>query len=122
MLKKHDMIIFAFVLLLLCIFLPLKYLMSEKGERVMVYVDTDLVSVYDINDNIHEKIMGTDNISLELVIEDNTVYVRNSNCPDALCERQGIIGKANESIICLPGKIVISIDSDTQSEYDSISR
>ena len=50
-----------------------------------------------------------------LVIKDGNVCISNADCPDGLCVKQGTISKANESIICLPNKLVVRIVEDNTS-------
>jgi hypothetical protein len=45
-----------------------------------------------------------------------------ADCPDKLCEKQGKISKNGQSIICLPNKIVIKINSDTDTDVDARSK
>lgn len=64
-------------------------------------------------------------------IENGSVFVRESDCENGDCIRQGAIRRTGESIICLPHKLVITIvsdlnginDEDTDTErYDTIVR
>ena len=47
--------------------------------------------------------------SLTVVIENGEAYVINSDCPDKICERSGKISRVNQSIVCLPENVVITI-------------
>ena len=50
-----------------------------------------------------------------LVIKDGHASIKNADCPDGLCIKQGSISKSNESIICLPNKLVVRIVEDKAS-------
>ncbi len=53
-------------------------------------------------------------------IKDESVRVRKADCPDRLCVRSGAAGNPGERIICLPGKLVISVEGD--SSLDAVNR
>lgn len=50
---------------------------------------------------------GNENL---LVIEGGSVRLADADCPDRLCVRQGAVSRSGESIICLPHKLVITIE------------
>ena len=55
----------------------------------------------------------------KLVIRDGAVYVEDANCRDLICVRHGSISKVNETITCLPHKLVIQIVDDSEVPSDS---
>lgn len=48
------------------------------------------------------------------------IRMREAGCPQQICIRQGWIENLGESIVCLPGEIVIRIDG--QAPVDAVSR
>ena len=58
-----------------------------------------------------------------LHVEDGTAYITDANCPDKLCEKTGKISRVNESIVCLPNKVVVTIKGDEteDKEIDAVS-
>ena len=56
-----------------------------------------------------------------LVIKDGKAYVENASCPDGICSKHRPISYDGESIICLPNKVVVSIDKQDASAPDIIS-
>jgi len=52
----------------------------------------------------------------EITIEDGKVWVSSAPCPNKLCMRQGKIAKPGESIICLPNRLVITIQGAKQPD------
>lgn len=54
--------------------------------------------------------------SLTVVIEGGEVYVRDSACPDKICEHTGRISRVHEKIVCLPAGVIVSIEGE--SEFD----
>lgn len=56
-----------------------------------------------------------------LLINNGQVSVSDADCPDGLCIRQRAIMRNGESIICLPHKLVIQIESKEESELDAVT-
>lgn len=57
---------------------------------------------------------------MTIEIADDSVKVVDSPCKDKYCMKQGEIDSPGESIICLPGKVKITIQGGTFT--DSINR
>ena len=45
-----------------------------------------------------------------------------ADCRDQLCVNQKAISADGESIICLPNKIVVEVESDKESELDAVMK
>ncbi|MBD3285019.1 NusG domain II-containing protein [candidate division WOR-3 bacterium] len=50
----------------------------------------------------------------KIKIEDGSVWVAQASCPRKLCVRQGKISRTGRSIVCLPNRIVITIEGRTR--------
>lgn len=70
-----------------------------------------------VNDRIEKQIEG--DLSLVVVIDDDSVFVTQTQCPDKLCENTGQISRAGQSIVCLPAKISVSLES-TDAQLDVV--
>ena len=44
-----------------------------------------------------------------------------ASCPDKLCVNQKAVSKNNESIICLPNKVIVEVDSSENSDLDAVT-
>lgn len=61
-------------------------------------------------------------------IENGGVFVREADCENGNCIRQGVIHRTGESIICLPHKLTVTIVGSVKGEsadsqlYDTIVR
>lgn len=115
--KKTDIIIIASVTLLailsFCLFLG----GSEEATTVTVKIGGKVAEQYTLDDIGEYEIKGESGINISLVIEKNGVYVKSSDCPDKVCEKTGKISRSGQSIICMPGKVSITLDgSDDQAD------
>ena len=61
---------------------------------------------------------GSDKPTNVLHIENGRAYITEADCPDGLCMRQGSISHVNESIVCLPNKVVVYIEGAEESDAD----
>lgn len=57
-----------------------------------------------------------------VVIENGEVYIKDANCPDKYCMKQGKTKDANKSLICLPHKLVVEVHKDAEETLDAVSQ
>lgn len=54
-----------------------------------------------------------------IAVEDGAVYMKEDNCRDGLCIRQGKMKNAAKTIVCLPHKLVVSLTGDEPEDTGS---
>lgn len=114
-LKKQDILLLAALLagvLLLGAFLLLT---RKSGAEVVVKVAGKQVTAFSVNKNTKYMIHGVNGGTNELIIEDGQVWLEEASCPDKLCVHQGKIKYSGESIICLPNKVSVTIQDETDT-------
>ena len=79
----------------------------ESGQWAVVHVDTVEVARYDLNVDAVYELNGGSNV---LVIENHRASVVEADCPDKLCIHQGQIWGAGQMIVCLPNKLMVTIE------------
>lgn len=52
----------------------------------------------------------------ELKISGNQIVITYADCPDQYCVKHKPIGTSNETIVCLPNKVVVTIQSDREAQ------
>jgi len=118
---KNDLILILVIFIVALIMLFFISFSSKNGEIVVITVDGNVYATYDLS--IDEKVViKTDEGSNVLIIKDNKCYLEEADCPDKLCVKQGEIYKSGQSIICLPHRVVISVESKEETEYDAIAQ
>ena len=124
MFKKHDMIILAAVILLaLCSLLLFRLLNRESPAIARVAVDGNIIAEYPLNSDRTFTVNGIASGTVEVVISDGTVDVISASCPDKICVKHAPISRTGESIVCLPSRVVISVEGSTASEeLDAVSQ
>ena len=118
-LKKKDWILIAIIIVVAGLAFFLHNLLGAKGANcVVVKVDGKIEGTYSLGEDQEISINGGTNT---LVIKNNRAKMQEADCPDQLCVNQKAISKNNESIICLPNKIVVEVESSENSEFDAVS-
>jgi hypothetical protein len=55
-----------------------------------------------------------------LEVEGKRIRIKEATCPDKICVRQGWIEKPGESIVCIPGEIIVRIEG--VAPVDAVTR
>lgn len=114
--KKRDILFLISLFVVLLVLFIVGNTSSEKGDTVYIYHDSVLYKILDINTDATIDVDGTNRV----VIKDGFVYMEDATCPDKLCIGQGKINSSYKSIVCLPNKVSVSVDTD--SDIDTVSQ
>ena len=129
MLKPWDVILV--ILLVLLSFLPVGIFVLQQSQ----YAEEDSVNVavITVDNEIVEEIQLTGNtetreIEIEVSDHDNNIievdneriHIKSATCPDQICVRTGYISSPGQTIVCLPHKLVVEIQSDSGETEDII--
>lgn len=120
--NKKDILVFAVFLVVALLGVLLILLTLKSGTSVAVTVDGKLTGRYALSKDrevLIEDGAGGTNL---MVILDGKVYIKEANCPNQDCVRQGEISYNNESIICLPHKVVITVLNPKDEGLDEETR
>ena len=108
--NKFDIILIIGIICISGIFILFNKLNSKKGTTALVYYENKLVKKIDLSIDKTYNVKGY-NGNVLIVVKDNKIKVAKEKSLHHLCSKQGYISKSNETIVCLPNKIVIEIDS-----------
>ena len=97
--------VIAVALILLVI---LKFANQESGTQIEIRVNGQTYGTYDLSRN-QEITVDTEYGHNLVVIADGQAYMSEADCPDGYCKNQGKISHENETIVCLPHKLVVEI-------------
>lgn len=96
----------------------------EQGSQVIVFQDGVEQGRYLLSEE-QEVEIAFNQESQEgkniLRIRDGRADMIYADCPDQLCVNQKEIDKVGETIVCLPHKIVVEVEGEKQSDFDSIA-
>lgn len=120
--KKHknDILLIAIVLVLALGVWAFTLLTRESGGEAVVSINGEEVMRLPLDQDT-EILLGEGEHTNLLVIEDGQAAVAEASCPDHVCINQGWIGFNGQSIVCLPNKLVVSVEGGADPEFDGIA-
>ena len=115
--KRRDIILVLVIFIIAGIIFAINLSLAKgKAEVVIVKVNQEIDSIYSLREFREVEIDDTNVIE----ITNGKVKMINANCPDKLCMQQHEISRRGESIICLPNRVVITIDGKANKEADIV--
>ncbi len=93
-------------------------------KNIIIQVDSKIVKEIEINENINETYnfnFGKEEGFLE--VKNGKVRMLKMNddiCPRKICSETGWIEKSKETIVCLPNKIVVSLEATNEKNEENI--
>lgn len=112
--KRTDIILFFAALV---IFGGLFFFIrtGNPGGYVSVYVDGEFKGKYLLSE---DNIIKIDSLTgpCTLKIENGEAYMTEASCPDRLCIMQQAISHSNETIVCLPGRVVVKVEGNKKDD------
>lgn len=90
---------------------------QHEGFTVNVYVKDSLYKSVSLSENTTFTV-DTEYGSNQVTVKDGVAYMSDADCPDKTCMSMGKIKYDNQSIVCLPHRVVVTIEG--KEEYDVI--
>ena len=117
-----DIILIISVLIIAFLIWLIPFL-TERGEPALVNVfqDGQKIGVYPLAEDQTVLIPYEDEHYNLLFISDGTASISDADCPDKLCVKARSIRQSGESIICLPHKLVVQIESEKEGTLDAVT-
>lgn len=133
MMKPGDIVILLFLVVLS--FLPVIIFSYANASSeadylsAVVSADGEVVHTFELRDDgVKEVYVYSDKHGHEntIVREGTKVYMSEASCTDQLCVRQGEIKNVGETIVCLPHRLLVEVntellDQDEIPEIDALS-
>lgn len=97
---------------------------NEDSLYLKIQVDGEIYKKLIIDENTEHLIIpiNTPYGYNEVVVEGKSVWMLNSDCEDKVCEKFGIIKHSNETLICIPHRVSVSLESrDKKDDIDIVS-
>ena len=121
MIKKKDVVLAIAVLVLAgVVSIFFRFSQKEESEYVRIAIDGKEYGSYLIGENRIIEIRN-DYGENKIVIENQEVFMEYADCPDQYCVKHKAISKTNETIVCLPHKLVVELYGEKkEAEFDSM--
>ncbi|MEZ4357739.1 MAG: NusG domain II-containing protein [Eubacteriales bacterium] len=117
--NRTLVIIFAFLIILSVLAILIGNSKTYETKIATIYKDGVLVQKIDLNavESPYIIEVGTGN---EVLVEKGRISMYSADCPDKLCVKQGAITNGMYPIVCLPNRVVISIEEGDE-DIDAVS-
>ena len=115
---RADLILIGALLLAAGALFLLRGAVKKSGEHVVVYRDGDRIAVCSLQEDKDLLLVGAEGGSNLLRIRDGAADMIDADCPDRICVYMYPISKAGETIVCLPHRIMVCIESVSEPEVD----
>lgn len=118
--KRNDLLLSGiFLAAALAVLFFQNFFMQEKGDFVTVTQDGEVIGQYSLWENRTIPLEKEHGYNL-LVIENGSAKMAEADCPDKLCVKQRRISRSGESLICLPHKLIVTVDRKGQKETSGV--
>lgn len=119
--KKFDVII-AVIVIAVAALLYFGGVLSpkEEGSVAVIYVDGKEYRRLPLDTDTEERVETEYGMNI-IAIKDGYADCIDADCKDKLCVSQKKINKVNQTIVCLPHKLVVEIEGADASKIDSVS-
>lgn len=128
--RKADIILFIVLVAAgLAASFALSVSQADAGADAKVIIKSggELFAEYPLSETVEVKVpapegsqKGDYNI---VVIKDGCASVTEASCSNQVCVKHGSISRAGESIVCLPNRLVVSVEGGSQEGggYDTVT-
>lgn len=113
--------IFIGVLAGVCVivFIVFSVMHRSQGSIIVITRNGELYGTYNLSQNQTIEIENTDHeVTNTLQIKDGVAKMIEADCPDKLCMHQKAISVSKENIVCLPNRIVVTVEADHNEGLD----
>lgn len=118
--NKNDIWLMIIILMISSIsIVSFSILKKEENKVAKIYYDKNLIKTVDLNIDQTFTVNGY-NGEIYIEVKNEKIRVNEEQSPLHLCSKQGYISSSLETIVCLPNKIVIQIESN--DSLDTIAR
>lgn len=119
--KTKDVILLAALLIVAIISFFIIHSKPNENLEAVIVKDNQTYKIINLNEVEQPYQINIDgSIPVIISVEKNSIYFKNSECPDKICVNTGRLSKAGDIAVCLPAKVSIELRGN-QKEFDSIT-
>ena len=115
--KRVEIVFLLVLVLVLCTWAIWP---KAAGNTVLVTMDGEEVLSLNLSEEGKYPLTGYNGFSLTVILENGQVRVEDSTCPDLICQNHAPISQTGEQIVCLPARIVVTVESDEEADVDAV--
>jgi hypothetical protein len=118
--KKNDLYLIAGIILFVALAYALILAFRTEGSKVLITVDGKEHKTFNLNENTSYELINDGEYNI-IEIKDGYVRMLEASCPDKICVKHGKIHYDNETITCLPNRVVVRVIGGEDSGLDTIA-
>ncbi len=119
---RNDIILICSVIVFTLIILVAITLINKTGSEVIIEQNSKQVAVLDLNKDQEYNLYNGDKICNTVIIKNGEAYMIYADCKDKICVNHNKISKNNESIICLPNKVIVTVTNSKNNDVDGVAK
>lgn len=120
--NKRDFIAIAIVVVISAVGFLLLNTGRAQGREVVISLDGSEYGTYLLADDKVIEVKSDIGLNI-VVIENGAVYMKDADCSDRYCVKQGKVSSGGDSVICLPHKLVVEVkSSDGENTIDAVAK
>lgn len=110
--KKGDRILLVLIpIIIAAAFLFRGFLFSGPSTgKIIVSRSGTEIAEYSLKDSVNHIIESDSGGRNTLHIKDGEAWISDADCPDKICEKAGHISRPGEVIVCMPHKLIITVE------------
>lgn len=122
--KKNDILLIGAIFVLALLAYAATSMFQSKNTHnaeAVVLIDGEEYGRFPLDTDVVERIELSDGAYNVLVIKEGKADVTEASCPDGVCVNHRAVSKQNQSITCLPNKLIVEIQNGEESDVDIIT-
>lgn len=109
-LKKKEIVGISIILIIaIAAMFMMNQMQQGTAKKAVVEVGGSIYKQIKLNEDSTTHIELGNNHSVDVVVKDGKAHVEHSTCPDSICEKMGEIAGPEETIVCLPNKVLVYV-------------
>lgn len=122
MLKIFDYILIVLLLLFAFSFnfIVNKLTANSNSDQIVVTINGEYIESHSLEENGEFVVPTYNNNYNKFLISNGTVAMIDANCPDKYCLHSAPIQYNSQTIVCLPNKVVLEIESKDPSKQPEV--
>lgn len=124
--KKRDTLAYL-IFFAVIMFVIFSFFGNNTGDKITVLIGGKKTYEFDKNTKgVYALKNDANDLLMNLVIDENGIYIRDSACPLKICEKHGYLSRNFDAIVCVPQKVIIRFSENEKIvedlKYDIITK
>ena len=121
--KRGDIVVLILSLLLCAAPLLMLLPAPSTPTRAVVRQNGAVLCILPLETDTEKEIFAPDGSGFNRIrVQSGAVSIADADCPDRTCVRMGAISRAGETLVCLPHRLTITLESTADSTLDAVTR